>query len=280
MKSIRIIPKLDIKGPNLVKGVNLEGLRALGSPRDFIEYYYKNEADELIYHDVVASLYLRNNLDEIVKETSRDIFLPIIVGGGIRNIKNIKNLLKSGADRIFFNTAAIKDPSLIKKASKYFGSSTVLVSIECIKLEKDYFCLIDFGRQVTKIKVIDWIDIIQSNGAGEIIITSIDKEGTGLGFDLPLFEKISKKINIPLIANGGFGKLSHIKDLLNYCEPSGIALSSALHYSSMLNIKKNENLSEGNFEFIKNKKNFLNYKEISIKKIKVYINNLLRKNNV
>lgn len=279
MKLIRIIPKLDIKGPNLVKGINLEGLRALGSPRNFIEHYYKNGADELIYHDVVASLYLRNNLDDIVKETSKNIFLPIIVGGGIRSNKDIKNLLKSGADRIFFNTAAIKNPSLIKKASKYFGSSTILVSIECIQREKEYFCLIDFGRQVTKIKVTDWIDIIQSNGAGEIIITSIDKEGTGSGFDLPLFEKVSKKINIPLIANGGFGKLSHIKDLLNYCDPSGIALSSALHYSSMLNIKKKENLNEGNFEFMNNKKKFLKFEKTSIKKIKTYMNNLLRKNN-
>jgi cyclase len=275
MRSIRIIPKLDIKGPNLVKGVNLEGLRALGSPRNFIEHYYNNGADELICHDVVASLYMRNNLDSIIRETSKNIFLPIIVGGGIRNINDIEHLLKSGADRIFFNTAAIKRPSLIKKASKYFGSSTILVSIECIEREKEYFCLVDFGRQLTKIKVTDWIDIVQSNGAGEIIITSVNKEGTGTGFDLNLFEKISKKIKIPLIVNGGFGRLSHIKDLLNYCCPSGIAIGSALHYSSMLNIKKKEDLDEGNFEFIRNSKNFLNFKNISIKKIKSYTNNLL-----
>lgn len=277
MRLIRIIPKLDIKGPNLVKGINLEGLRALGSPRNFIEYYYKKGADELICHDVVASLYLRNNLDTIIKETSKNIFLPIIVGGGIRNISDIKRLLKSGADRIFFNTAALKKPSLIKEASKYFGSSTILVSIECIEHEKEYFCLIDFGRQITKIKILDWIDIIQSNGAGEIIVTSINKEGTGNGFDLKLFEKISKKIKIPLIVNGGFGKLSHIRDLLNYCHPSGIAIGSALHYSSIINIKKKEDSEEGNFEFIRNSKNFLNFEKISIKKIKNYTNNLIRR---
>jgi cyclase len=277
MRSIRIIPKLDIKGPNLVKGINLEGLRALGSPRNFIEYYYKNGADELICHDVVASLYLRNNLDSIIKETSKNIFLPIIVGGGIRNINDIQRLLKSGADRIFLNTAAVKKPSLIKKASKYFGSSTILVSIESIEREKEHFCLIDFGRQLTKIKVIDWIDVIQSNGAGEIIITSVNKEGTGTGFDLKLFEKISKKIKIPFIVNGGFGKLSHIKDLLNYCCPSGIAIGSALHYSSMMNIKKKEDLDEGNFEFIRNSKNFLNFKKINIKNIKNYTNSLIKK---
>lgn len=277
MRSIRIIPKLDIKGPNLVKGVNLEGLRALGSPRNFIEYYYKNGADELICHDVVASLYLRNNLDSIIKETSKNIFLPIIVGGGIRNINDVERLLKSGADRVFFNTAAIKKPSLIKKASKYFGSSTILVSIECIQQEKEHFCLIDFGRQLTKIKVKDWIDVAQSNGAGEIIVTSVNKEGTGTGFDLNLFDKISKKIKIPLIVNGGFGKLSHIKDLLNYCRPSGIAIGSALHYSSMLNIKRREDLGEGNFEFIRNSKSFLNFKKISINKIKNYTNSLLKK---
>jgi cyclase len=277
MRSIRIIPKLDIKGPNLVKGVNLEGLRALGSPRNFIEYYYKNGADELICHDVVASLYLRNNLDSIIQETSKNIFLPIIVGGGIRNINDVERLLKSGADRIFFNTAAIKKPSLIKRASKYFGSSTILVSIECIQQENEHFCLIDFGRQLTKIKVIDWIDIVQSNGAGEIIITSVNKEGTGTGFDLNLFEKISKKIKIPLIVNGGFGKLSHIRDLLDCCRPSGIAIGSALHYSSMINIKRREDLDEGNFEFIRNSKSFLNFKRISINKIKNYTNSLLKK---
>lgn len=277
MRSIRIIPKIDIKGPNLVKGVNLEGLRALGSPRNFIEYYYRSGADELICHDVVASLYLRNNLESIIKETSKNIFLPIIVGGGIKNINDIECLLKSGADRIFFNTSAIKKPSLIKKATKYFGSSTILVSIECIEQEKEHYCLIDFGRQFTKVKVIDWIDVIQSNGAGEIIITSINKEGTGTGFDLNLYEKISKKIKIPLIVNGGFGKLSHIKDLLNCCCPSGISISSALHYSSILNIKKRENVDEGNFEFIRNSKNFLNFEKISINKIKNYTNILLKK---
>jgi cyclase len=268
--TIRVIPKLDIKGPHLVKGINLEGLRVLGEPRNFINFYYDAGADEFIYHDVVASLYLRNNLDFLLKKTSKDIFLPIIVGGGIRKLEDIESLLKSGADRIFFNTAAIQNPKLIDLSTNYFGSSTILISIEAISVNNKYLCSIDFGREQTQIDVLEWIKEIQDRGAGELIITSIEKEGVGKGFDLKLAEKISQITTIPYIIHGGFGKLSHIDELLNCCNPSGISISSALHYSMKFNTKlKNE--KEGNIEFIKKRDNYLGFENFSLKKIKDYL---------
>ncbi len=271
--TLRIIPKLDIKGPNMVKGVNLEGLRALGSPRDFIEYYYDNSADELIYHDVVASLYLRNNLSELLKKTSKNIFIPIIAGGGIRSEKDVQELISSGADRIFINTSALNQPKLIKKIVEKFGSSTILISIESIYYEGSYYCSKDFGREKTDIKVEEWVKRIQDYGTGEIVLTSINKEGTGSGFDLKLASKISNICKIPYIINGGFGKKSHINELLNVSNPSGIAISSAFHYNLNKNFSKNDE-SEGNFEFIEKKKNYLSFEPLTIQDLKEYVKKL------
>ena len=133
MKTVRIIPRLDIKGPNLVKGIHLEGLRVLGTPSDFAKYYYRQGADELMFMDVVASLYERNSLHDIISETAKSIFIPITVGGGIRTLDDIKSMLRSGADKVSINTAAIKNPNFIKEASREFGSSTIVVTIEAIK---------------------------------------------------------------------------------------------------------------------------------------------------
>ena len=133
MKTIRIIPRLDIKGPNLVKGIHLEGLRVLGNPNNFAKYYYENGADELLYSDVVASLFERNSLSDVISLTAKEIFIPITVGGGIRTLEDIKNILRAGADKVSLNTAVIKNPDLIEKASRMFGSSTILVAIEAIK---------------------------------------------------------------------------------------------------------------------------------------------------
>jgi len=276
VKIPRIIPKLDIKGPNLVKGVNLEGLRVLGDPRSFIKSYYELGADELVYHDTVASLYLRNNLDKLLKATSKNIFMPIIVGGGIRSLQDVETMLVSGADRVFFNTAALENPKLIRNTVKKFGSATIVISIEAIRLQNNYICLKDFGRERTNIKVTDWILQIQDSGAGEVIITSINKEGTGKGFDLELCEKISKVAKIPFIINGGFGELKHISDLLNVCLPSGICISSAFHYGNKPSKEIKINKNEGNFEFLKKNKNFLNFGNISIKDVKNYINKVLK----
>ena len=155
MKSVRIIPKLDIKGPNLVKGIHLEGLRVLGKPEDFAKHYYEKGADELIYMDVVASLYGRNSLHEIVSRTAKEIFIPLTVGGGLRTIEDIKNVLRAGADKVSLNTAAIKNPSIVREASRIFGSSTITISIEAIKQPNgEYFAYTDNGREYTGIDVL------------------------------------------------------------------------------------------------------------------------------
>lgn len=159
MKTIRIIPRLDIKGPNLVKGIHLEGLRVLGKPADFAKYYYEQGADELLFMDVVASLYERNSLHDIISETAKSIFIPITVGGGLRTISDIREVLRAGADKICINTAAIKNPDFIKKASAEFGSSTIVVAIEAIKQPDGvYMAFVDNGREHTGIEVTAWAE--------------------------------------------------------------------------------------------------------------------------
>jgi len=194
--SIRIIPRLDIKGPNLVKGIHLEGLRVLGRPEEFAKYYYEQGADELMYQDVVASLYGRNSLQEIINRTAKAIFIPLTVGGGIRTIEDIRNVLRAGADKVAINTAAIKNPEFIKQAAINYGSSTIVIAIEAIKHKNgDYFAYTDNGREYTGKEVVEWAKRVEELGAGEIVLTSVDREGTGEGFDLDLL----KKHNIGLI---------------------------------------------------------------------------------
>jgi cyclase len=155
MNKIRIIPRLDIKGPNLVKGIHLEGLRVLGKPEKFAQFYYENGADELFFQDAVASLYERNSLSNIISKTAREIFIPLTVGGGIRTIQDIKNVLRAGADKVSINTAAIKNPEFIKKASLTFGSSTVVVAIEAIKQSDGrYLAYTDNGREESGFEVV------------------------------------------------------------------------------------------------------------------------------
>ena len=186
----RIIPKLEIKSDSLVKGINLEGLRVLGRPELFAEKYYKEGADEIIYQDVVASLYGKNTLTEIVNKTASNLFIPLTVGGGIRSLEDIKKLLNAGADKVSINTAAVKNPNFIKEAAETFGSSTISVSVETNKIDNEYLVFTENGRNLHNISVIHWIEQIQSLGAGEVILTSISKEGLGLGLDLELLNQV------------------------------------------------------------------------------------------
>ena len=268
---IRIIPKLDIKNENLVKGIHLEGLRALGDPEYFAEHYYLNGADELIYHDVVASLYDRTSTLPLIEKTSKKTFVPLIVGGGIKNLKQIEKILKSGADRIFINTAAINNNKLVKNIITEFGASTLVVSVEVVKNKKNYYCRKDFGREETDIEFINWCKNLQDIGVVELLVTSIDKDGTGEGFDLDIAEKLQKFIEIDYILNGGFSKLDHFLNVLNICKPSGFAIGSALHYN-VLKHKINSKKFDGNFEFLKTKKKFNNFSKLSIHDIKKFLN--------
>lgn len=271
--AFRIIPRLDIKGPNLVKGINLEGLRVLGKPEEFAKYYYDNGADELIYQDVVASLYGRNSLYDIISKTAQEIFIPLTVGGGIKNIDDISHILRSGADKVCINTAAINNPSFITEASKKFGSSTIVIGIEAILQNNgEYLAFTDNGRNETNKNVIEWCKEAENRGAGEILITSVDAEGTGKGCDLELVSQILDNVSLPVVAHGGVGSKEDVLSTVQLDQLSGIAISSLFHYDYIIH---NRNLdgyeSEGNTEFLKSKKTLSSIDEIDIKCLKSYL---------
>ena len=252
MSLVRIIPRLDIKGPNVVKGLCFDGYRVLGHPETFAQTYYREGADELFFQDTVASLYKRNNLLEIVSRTAEKVMLPITVCGGIRTLEDISNALNAGADKIALNTAAIHKPEFISEAAKKFGSSTIIISIEAIKKNGVYEVYTDNGREPTNINAIDWAKQVSELGAGEIIITSIDKEGTGKGFDLELTKIISECVPIPVIACGGAGNLNDILEIIKYGKADAVSISSILHYESFLKFKyESEDFNnEGNTDFL------------------------------
>ena len=278
MKHIRIIPRLDIKGPNLVKGIHLEGLRVLGKPDDFAKLYYEQGADELIYQDTVASLYQRNSLTEIITKTANNIFIPITVGGGLRTLDDINKVLRAGADKVAINTAAIINPEFISQASRTFGSSTIVIAIEAIKQpDNTYLAYTDNGREYTGVDAISWAKEAEERGAGEILLTSIDQEGTGNGFDLELIKRVSECVTIPVIAHGGGANDSHISESINYSGADAIALASMLHYATLSrnSYLVNEYDTEGNTEFLKKKGSFKMFGEENISEIK---DKLLKKN--
>lgn len=271
MKYIRIIPRLDIKGPNLVKGIHLEGLRVLGKPESFARLYYEQGADEIIYQDTVASLYQRNNLTEIVTRTAENIFIPITVGGGIRSLSDISEILRSGADKVSINTAAIANPNFINQASQSFGSSTIVVAVETIKQSDGrYLAFTDNGREYTGVEVVSWVREAQERGAGEILLTSIDQEGTGNGFDIDLIKLVSDVATIPIVAHGGAGTISHIVDSIQLTGVDAVALASILHYTAINQdtISQKQFKDEGNIEFIKKRHSFKMFGTENIKMIK------------
>lgn len=269
-KNIRIIPRLDIKGPNLVKGLHLEGLRVLGKPEQFARYYYEAGADELIYMDVVASLYNRSSLYEIIEKTARDIFIPLTVGGGLRTLDDIYNVLRVGADKVSLNTAAFKNSKIINEASRKFGSSTIVIAIEAIKQpDGTYFAFTDNGREYTGVEVLKWAKQVEQLGAGEILLTSVDREGTGRGFDIELTEMVAGAVSIPVIAHGGAGKVDHIHEVLLKTEVNAVAISSVLHYDFVKRFKiEADHYTEGNLDFIKSGNMFKIIHPVGLSEIK------------
>ena len=271
----RIIARLDIKGPNLVKGIHLEGLRVLGKPEVFAKHYYETGADELFYQDVVASLYERNSLHEIISKTANEIFIPLTVGGGLRTIEDINNVLRAGADKVAINTAAIKNPNLIREASRTFGSSTIVVAIEAIKQNNgQYFAYTDNGREYTGIEVCKWAKMVEDLGAGEIILTSVDKEGTGNGFDIELTKLVADIVSIPVIAHGGAGKSEHISQVISSGKAEAVAIASMIHYNfNDKTLNFTEFKDEGNIDFIKNNKKSTKFKDENFSTIKEHLKN-------
>jgi len=273
MKTVRIIPRLDIKGPNLVKGIHLEGLRVLGKPGDFAKYYYEQGADELMFMDVVASLYERNSLHDIISETAKSIFIPITVGGGIRTLSDIKKILRAGADKISINTAAVKRPEFIREASEEFGSSTIVVAIEAIKnTDNKFHAFIDNGREFTGVEVVEWAQQLESLGAGELVVTSVDNEGTGKGINIDLISSISSAVTIPIIAHGGVGKMENVARLLESQVIDAVAIGAALHYETIKHLNSNSHdHEEGNVDFLKSGKNVQNLTPFQLSDLKKYL---------
>ncbi len=271
--TVRIIPRLDVKGPNLVKGIHLEGLRVLGRPPDFARLYYEQGADELLYMDVVASLYGRNSLLEMISRTAKDVFIPITVGGGLRKIEDIRDALRAGADKVSLNTAAIARPELIEEAATQFGSSTIVVSIEAIrKPDGRYEAYTDNGRETTGIDPLEWALQMAGSGAGEIMVTSIDREGTGKGLDIELTRQIAESVPIPVIACGGAGCLDHVRDVFLRTETSAVCLASMLHYSVLRRHETGAHTSsEGNTEYLKSQKVFSKVSDVSLEELKEFL---------
>ncbi|OGT25430.1 MAG: imidazole glycerol phosphate synthase cyclase subunit [Gammaproteobacteria bacterium RIFCSPLOWO2_02_FULL_42_14] len=228
---MRIIARVDVKNGFVIKGIHLEGLRKLGDPKLFLKKYYERGADEIILMDAVASLYDRNNLFDLLKSACEEIFIPVTIGGGLRTLADVKKALLSGADKIAINTAAIKSPKFISEIANSYGSQCVVASIEAKKINSNRWeAYIDNGREKTGLDVLEWATKLQTLGAGEIMLTSIDQEGTKNGFDIELIKAINDGVTIPVIACGGMGALSHIDSLCCETTPSAIACASVLHY--------------------------------------------------
>ncbi len=271
---IRIIPRLDIKGPNLVKGIHLEGLRVLGKPEQFAEYYYNNGADELFFQDTVASLYDRNSLHEIISKTASRIFIPLTVGGGLRSIADIRNVLRAGADKVAINTAAIKNPQFIREASLKFGSSTIVIAIEAIRENSgSYLAYTDNGREYTGINVVEWAKQVEELGAGEIVITSVDKEGTGEGFDIELTKLVSNAVSIPVIAHGGCGGPDDVLKVIESSDIDAVTIASVLHYDFITKVQQTSSfIDEGNVSFLNSGKAYGKILPCTLSDIKQQLN--------
>jgi len=270
---VRIISKIDIKNNFVIKGINLEGLRKIGDPLEIAAKYYMDGVDEIVLIDSVASLYKRNNLFSIVKKATEKIFVPLTLGGGIRSLKDIEYALNSGADKVSINSFATENPKFIKEAVLNFGSSTITINIDAKKISEDKWEIYKYyGREKTQIDLIDWIKKIQDFGAGELIVTLVNNEGLGNGFNLSVAEKISNIIKIPFLLHGGFSNKNQILEMAKKTSASGVLISSMLHYK-YIDYFKLKTKKIGNYEYLK--KNYLGQNKNArniISEIKKFLN--------
>jgi len=247
MRKIRLIPRLDIKAPNLIKGIHLEGLRVIGDPKEYANRYYEQGADELIYMDIVASLYGRNNLHDIVSRTAHDLFVPLTVGGGLRSVDDVRDILRAGADKVAINTAATQRPKLITEVARKFGSQCMVLSVEA-KAQSDgrWEVYTDNGRERTGMDVLEWVKLGVDLGAGEIVLTSVDREGTRTGFDCELVQAVADSVPVPVIACGGMGSIDHLIQVIREGHADAVAMADILHYNrSSIPEIRSAALSEG-----------------------------------
>ena len=232
--NLRLIARLDIKAPNLIKGVHLEGLRKIGDPQAHAQRYYEQGADEIFYMDIVASLYERNSLQDLVRYTAENVFIPLTVGGGIRSLGDVEQMLRNGADKVAINTAATRTPEIITEVSRRFGSQCMVLSVEA-KSDGNggWEALTDNGRNHTGMDVVDWVKRGADLGCGEILLTSVDQEGTRKGFDVALCLAVSEAVSVPVIISGGMGSLDHLDEVVARGRADAVAIADVLHYQRM-----------------------------------------------
>jgi cyclase len=252
MKTRRIIARLDVKGPNLVKGIQFEGLRKIGDPNEYVLNYYLQGVDEIFYDDIVASLYGRNNLLNVIENTTKNVFIPVAVGGGIRSLEDVKAILNAGADKVSINTAAIENSKIITKIAEKYGSQCVIVSIQSKFIDGKWEAFYNNGREPSGLDVIDWSKKVQKLGAGEILLTSIDKDGLASGMDLELIKCVTDSVTIPVIASGGVGNLEDIYLAFKNSNADAVALAHVLHYGELK---------------VDSIRSYLNNKDIQIRKL-------------
>jgi cyclase len=241
MSNVRLIARLDIKSPNLIKGIHLEGLRKIGDPQQFAQGYYAAGADEIIYMDIVASLYNRYSLSDLVRRTAEQVFVPITVGGGLRSLADVEQALRSGADKVAINTAAVARPELITEVAQRFGSQCMVLGVEAKRTaEGRWTAFTDNGREHTGLDVVEWVKRAVDLGAGEVLLTSVDQEGTRRGFDVALTRAVSDAVRVPVIASGGMGSIEHLTSVVRDGHADAVAMADVLHYNrlSMADIRK------------------------------------------
>jgi cyclase len=231
MPAARVIARLDVKGPNLVKGIHLEGLRVMGDPQQFARRYYAEGADEILYVDIVASLYGRNNILEVVRRTAEAVFVPMTVAGGLRRLEDVRDALRSGADKVAINTAAVARPELIREVSEAFGRQCLVLSIQTKKIAPDRWeAYTDNGRERTGLDALEWARRGVALGAGELLVTSVDREGTQKGMDLEFLRKVTAAVDVPVIAGGGAGTPEHACRAITEGGADAVAVAAMLHY--------------------------------------------------
>ena len=232
MLKTRLIPCLDVKNGRVVKGVNFLDLKDAGDPVEQAKFYDDSGADELCFLDITASHENRGTILGVVERTAEQCFIPLTVGGGIRTLEDIRRLLNAGADKISINTAAVKNPILVESAAKKFGSQCVVVALDARRTNKSYEIFTHGGRTQTGIDALDWAKRMESLGAGELLLTSMDRDGTQKGFDLELTQMIADAVKIPLIASGGVGKLQHLVDGVKVGHASAVLAASIFHFGA------------------------------------------------
>jgi len=234
MLAKRIIPCLDVKNGETVKGINFENLQYAGDPIELAKKYSDAGADELVFLDITATNEGRKTTAQMVERVAQQVFIPFTVGGGIQSIEDFKILLSAGADKIAINSAAVKNPDLIKEASDYFGAQCVVVAIDAKFVDGDFYVFINAGKKNTGIKLIDWVKKVEALGAGEILLTSMDADGTQNGFDLSMTKLVVESVNIPVIASGGAGaNIEHFVEVFNSANADAALAASIFHYDTL-----------------------------------------------